>query len=623
MNNFTILNRLATATVLSVSLVASAQSTSSVPRVTGNKTANGIRLASHESANLFAIEITGRDIKPQSADRLIWMVDGKRIELMSARPPAGLQQSAPDLVVLQAFQKSELESLKPSGWTRVGAEEQWAFPTGEKCLFFAVARGDWEHMEYAATVNGDFVVVLVSSAIESKRLRENHDYLQRTLLSLQRGKASEKETLGPDPHQFGGTLSETIEVNEALTGRTYAALLNNKIMTPADAKLSAVVPADPVTMEEIAVFLLETGRSFFEVIIFDGQKAHAIDLTGYDHTTNTVMYFDPWGKRSFLAAGSNHAGISAMAHPTEKRRWLIKSDELGRVLYAIVLEFAEIVEISRISTLLAGNPDTAIVTYKELQSENPGAVEISEKRLHDIQDFLLRRRKFQQAVTMYRIRVALYPDSISDKSRIAGVLQATGQQSLMVDLDRPPVWPSSARPLRVSLSAAKNRTDFFTFFHLEQVGSFMDENHRTVVSFKPTASQFHDLVELQAVLDPDNIVSSWRLALARSFIDDANLREFANDIVSAFILFAVVGAEADAAGDTIREINRGGVRYVPLPGARVGGTSIVAVGPQAYLTYANRSVKKSYAHWLTGGILRVENVNIGRLEYLTILVASH
>jgi tetratricopeptide (TPR) repeat protein len=605
---------------LALATPAIPQSTPPPPEVSGFKTANGIRIVSRDPHNPFEIEFTGGEIKPQSTERLVWLIDGKRIELMSLRREWDVAPSASSLEVLRAFQQRELAIVHNSGWAQRGVDEPFSFPSGEPCLAFAVSRNASELMLYAATVNAGNVIVLVASGVDPGRMKEIHDYLHYTLLSLRRGKLFQRPNQHPDPENVGGTIVEQIRVFEALTGQRHVALLNNKLMTPSDANLGAAIPLDPITLQQIALLQLNTGVPIVSVVVFDGQKAHAINLQGYDETAATIKYWDPWGKSSFLAAQNNRAGISAVPHPTEARMWLIKSQELRQVLYAIFLSLTEVKALFRACTLLAGSPDKAIAAYEELQTLDPKSSELSDQRLKNIQELLLRRHNFEQAVAMYRIRVALNSAAVADKAHMATVLRAAGQTSLSDQLDKPPHMVQSARPFRGSLTEAKSRGSFFTFFHLQQAGSNTDSHQNTVVTFKPTAPEFHDLVDVAATLNRDSAVGLWTLSLARSFIDDPRIGPFANDIAKSFLQFTISQADNDPAGDVASEIWRAQSKSVPLIAAAVPGTSVPAVASEAYLTYSG-SVRQ-YEHRLAGGTLRLENAKIGETTYLLISIDS-
>jgi len=579
-----------------------------------------MRVVSRDPNNAFEIELTGRDIKPQSVDRLVWLIDGTRIELLSLPRQWDLSPSASDLEVLHAFEERELSIVHSSGWAQQGTEEQFAFPTGETCLAFVVGRHTPELMLYAATVNGGNVIILVASQVDPVHVKQTHDYLQRTLLSVQRGKRRARLDREQNPANVGGTLLEQIRLFEALTGQTYVALLNTGLMTPRDAKVGAAIPLDSVTLEEVALVEMQTGRPVVAVSVFDGQLAHAINLMGYDEGTADVKYFDPWGKGSFLARGSNHAGVSAIPHPTEARMWLVASDQLRRVLYAVFLELSEVNALFRTCTLLAGPPDRAIATYLELQSLDPKNPEVSDERLGRIQALLVQRQQFRQAVTLYRVRAALDPSSATDKPRIRAALQAAGQTSMISELDQPAGSSTFASPLRASLSDAKHRTDFFAFFHLEEAGSVTDENHNRVISFKPTAPRFHDWVDMRATVTSDDTVSLWSLSLARAFIDDPQWRLFAADVAKSFLKLTILNTGNGAAGDVTKEIWNGEATQVPLSGARVPNTAVPAVASEAYLTYSGTA--RRYAHRLSGGILRLENIQANGSSYVVISVDS-
>jgi hypothetical protein len=605
---------------LALASPANPQSNPPPPGVSGFKTATGIRIVSRDAHNPFEIEFTGSDIKPQSAERLVWLIDGRRIELMSVPREWELAPSASDLEVLRAFQQQELNIVRNSGWAQRGADEQFSFPSGETCLAFAVSRKPSDLMWYAATVNAGNVIVLVASGVDPGGMKEIHDYLQHTLLSLRRGKLFERPNQNLNLQDVGGTIVDQVRFFMAVTGEQYGALLNNKLMTPRDANVGVAIPLDPVTLQQIALLQLELGASMISVSVFDGQKAHAINLQGYDETAATITYWEPWGKGSFLAAQNNQAGISAVHHPTEARSWIITSEELRRVLYAIILSLSEVKALFRTCTLLAGLPDKAIAAYEELQTLDPKSAELSDQRLKNIQDLLLRRHNFEQAVTMYRIRVALNPAAVADKTHIATALRTAGQTSLSDQLDKLPGIVPSGRPFRGSLTEAKSRSDFFTFFQLQQASSSTDSHQNTVVTFKPTAPQFHDLVDVAATFNRDSTVGVWTLSLARSFIDDPRMGPFANDIAKSFLEFTISQADNDPVGDVTREIWRAQSKTVPLIAAAVPGTSVPAVASEAYLTYSG-SVRQ-YEHRLAGGTLRLENAKIRETTYLLISIDS-
>ena len=53
--------------------------------ISGTKTPSGILLTSSDPANSFTMELIGDQIKPLSSERLLWRIDGKKIELLVSR----------------------------------------------------------------------------------------------------------------------------------------------------------------------------------------------------------------------------------------------------------------------------------------------------------------------------------------------------------------------------------------------------------------------------------------------------------------------------------------------------------------------------------------------------------
>lgn len=133
------------------------------------------------------------------------------------------------------------------------------------------------------------------------------------------------------------------------------------------------------------------------------------------------------------------------------------------------------------------------------------------------------------------------------------------------------------------------RSDLFTFFRLQEVQRQQDEQRRTVVVFKPSGDSFRRFVTLRATLGAnDETIVQMDLQLARSFIDEAGTRVFANDIAASFLRSAFGRGDLDRIRDLVAEISR---RQAP-------GTTRIELrpAPQApatespgYLTYIGKN----------------------------------
>src|SRR5579862_7574570 len=89
--------------------------------------------------------------------------------------------------------------------------------------------------------------------------------------------------------------------------------------------------------------------------------------------------------------------------------------------------------------------------------------------------------------------------------------------------------------LGMSLPDAR-KTDFFSWFHLEETGRKVDSNGRMAVSFKPDGEAFHKLLTVRTALDAQERIVQIDLYLSRAFINDRTERAFANDIAKSLLL---------------------------------------------------------------------------------------
>ncbi len=83
----------------------------------------------------------------------------------------------------------------------------------------------------------------------------------------------------------------------------------------------------------------EDWGSMYTVLTYDGETGHAITVCGWDPSTDSFIYHDPWPGISLLCAGNNVAGVSAypyLSHLNE-RLWLIGHTDMERVIYAYTM----------------------------------------------------------------------------------------------------------------------------------------------------------------------------------------------------------------------------------------------------------------------------------------------
>jgi hypothetical protein len=143
--------------------------------------------------------------------------------------------------------------------------------------------------------------------------------------------------------------SDGARMREGVFGNPYGTLLNVDHAREQDLRETGSVHLSGKEMIAAAVSLLQRQREHARQIgatLFDGKTSHTVNLRGYIAKDDVVKYWDPLGKGSFLAAGSNAAGIEAIPSPTETRIWHVRRDQLEHVLYALTLEFNDLLALT-------------------------------------------------------------------------------------------------------------------------------------------------------------------------------------------------------------------------------------------------------------------------------------
>ena len=105
-----------------------------------------------------------------------------------------------------------------------------------------------------------------------------------------------------------------------------------------------------------------------------------------------------------------------------------------------------------------------------------------------------------------------------------------------------------------TLDSAK-KTDFFTFFHLEQTGESTAKDGKTIV-FQPTADKFHALVHVYMTVDGKSQIQGAELDLSRAFVDSTSDGVFARDIAKSFLQTATDPQDLDRVDNLIKEIGQ-------------------------------------------------------------------
>ncbi len=139
------------------------------------------------------------------------------------------------------------------------------------------------------------------------------------------------------------------------------------------------------------------------------------------------------------------------------------------------------------------------------------------------------------------------------------------------------------------LEVVEKSHDLFTFFNLQRTGSEALPEHRTLVTFKPTAETFRPLVTLAVTTDAQGVIESLRLDVARSFIDDPQQGIFAADLVGSFLRSAGGNESEDDLAALSKEIH---ARSLMNPGRTVltaqPAPALATTPSAAYRVYAGK-----------------------------------
>lgn len=531
----------------------------------GRKSERGIVVSSQPDG--FEIELAGQQLMPLAADRLVWSIDGQRIELLLLRRPVD------------------------SAWSATRAMRDIEVSTGAKDveLLGAVTGSTPPHRIWAtasetvaAAVIAKGLLVIKLSGPGPAGAEPARDYLRGALRSLREAGAPARQEAVSGGSDTGASLQQQLRMSAALTGETYLAVLNNKLATAADRAVPGTFALDPASLTDFARWLLGLGESMLTVSVFDGRVAHTINLESYDFGSETFVYWDPWGQGSFLQKANNAAGIDARPHPTRPRYWLMSFAELESVLYSLIGRQTVLYDAIRLCTLATAPQQQVFDTYAELaRDDDPKHRLFTPERLERQARYLYRIDRPDLATALLALRSTLPgklpADELLDLARSRGVpdlaAHARGLQQVAG------ATPARRASTPLTRDAAQG-TEFFSFFGLQQVRASSQSTH-----YRPRSPQFAQRVEVILHIDSTGLVAARELAIRHDFITDPAASMFAADITKSFLLFAVDAADRAAVQPLASEIFSARARRPAIPGAYRSTTAVPTMPSAGVLTY--------------------------------------
>jgi hypothetical protein len=557
-------------------------------QVSGSHTPDGICLVCRHPDYPFTLELRGKKIVPLSSERLRWRIDRRNIELFVCQQGAGLPLSASDIEVLRDY------SDHPDGPQQLGidtsAMENFSSPSGKKVMVWRERQLRSEDYRILAAVrNGGYVIVLAADQVSQKAEQGVRDYLKKTLFTLGKVAEVERKNKGTDIMKTGMKVQDQIRWQEALLEEPCVAVLNGKLATSVDRSVPGVLALEPGALIELTRIILDSGQGPITVSVYDGRVAHAINLHQFVSADSVFLYWDPWGKGSFLEKANNAAEVNARAHPTEKRMWMLKYDELERILYSVVQPEQDLIAALRTCTLLDGLPRDAISTYRALYSQDNKSHEIAPERLSGLTRHFVEDGDNRSAITLLSIQWALRPPSPKTLQETLAPFQVASKQDaekrareLIADADEAQVSRNVAPHMHLAEAIKK---DFFTFFFLTKISSESNPDGHCLVRFRPSNPHFRELVEVKLILEQDESIIAQELSVAREFINHPMDGIFARDLVKSFLQFAVPASDLTYVQPLITEIRHPSRDEVEIPSTRRPGSKVPAIPSLAYMTF--------------------------------------
>lgn len=565
----------------------------------GRKSERGIVVSSQPDG--FEIELAGQQLEPLAADRLLWNIDGQRIELLllrrSADPAWSATRAIRDIEASTGAKDVEFVGAVtgPTPPHRV-----WA-TASETVAAAAIAKG---------------VLIIKLSGPGPAGAEPARDYLRRTLLSLREAGASARQEAVAGGSDTGVSLQQQLRMNMALTGEAHFAVLNNKLATAADSTVPGTLALDPASLTDFARWLLGLGESTLTVSVFDGRVAHAIVLDSYDFASETFVYWDPWGQGSFLQKANNGANVDARPHPTRPRYWLISFAELESVLYSLVGRQGVLYDAIRLCTLAAAPQQQVFDIYAELaRDDDPKHRLFTPERLEGRARYLYRIDRPDLATALLALRSTLPGKAPADDllalARSGGVPDlAAHTRGLQQAAGTAPARQAPTPLIRDAAEA----TEFFKFFGLQQV-----QADARSARYRPRSPQFARRVELILQFDAAGAVATRELAIRHDFITDPAASMFAADFTKSFLLFAVDAADRAAVQPLASEIFGGRARRPTIPGAYRGTTALPAMPSAGLLTF--RGARQAFGLVLPATTLDMRHQGSGEQVELRLTVA--
>lgn len=228
----------------------------------------------------------------------------------------------------------------------------------------------------------------------------------------------------------GSDLAGALRMSSLVFGNRAMAIVNKELKAPRDDEVKAklVVSPDEILMS-LQLALLFHENETVQLLIHDGTSGHSVLAMGRSQVVDPVEYLETWPQGSFLERSNNQGGVAAVPS-SERKFWLVKAEELRRVLYAILLDLEYLKQIAAFCSLVSQDEAGTVAEYRKRAEKDPQNYSTAEGRLDRLgQVFRAHGMKLRALVTL-KLNLELHPQSAGAALRLAEVYAEQGNAAL-------------------------------------------------------------------------------------------------------------------------------------------------------------------------------------------------
>lgn len=288
---------------------------------------------------------------------------------------------------------------------------------------------------YAGTQRRLRAPMLATDLILENVTADGRDRLRITVRRLSRSTPADSSpaAAGGDARAAAGDgsdLAGALRMSSLVFGNRAMAIVNKELKAPKDDEVKAklVVSPDEILMS-LQLALLFHDSETVQLLIHDGTSGHSVLAMGRSQVVDPIEYLETWPRGSFLERGNNQGGVAA-APSAERKFWLVKADELRRVLYAILLDLDYLKQIAAFCSLVSQDEAGMVAEYRKRADKEPQNYPTAEGRLDRLGQVFRTHGIKPRALGTFKLNLELHPQSAGAALRLADLYAEQGNAAL-------------------------------------------------------------------------------------------------------------------------------------------------------------------------------------------------